>query len=423
MSNRNDTSGPDARDSEVKPDSPRISMKGLDIVMFSIYTLLIVSALLIHFTASTPAPTKSGWFEKLHWDWGWALLFFTLTHIALSLRTVSETEYGALFFFGRPVAEVEPGPVKVYFGLLKLRTDQRGIIQMEIPGEPEEVQKSDQDNIAEGKKAPVRINQAAPRTAVYYTDPDDHEGIKPQSWDSLSPEMQKSLEDDPLQLRLTTEVSGVLRFRIRPGQYIHFLQTTGSLDNAQKSLEDAWVRTAQSELGRVTPSHALTKKNVINRRIKLALEAAVGEHIGEDEVKRPSWGIDIETAEVKLIDLGERVNIAMAEATAAEFKRKAIVSTATAERDSLELVGTGKAAALRSVNQVQVETSERRAKIAESTGGQFALAQETLQLGLQNARHTILSPASDLLGVVAGAAEVVKNLNSPPTPSSTPPAT
>lgn len=350
--------------------------------------------------------------STLSWSWFFGLM--PVFHFLLSLRSVGIEELGATSFFGQPIEEVDPGLVLVPFPFVKLHHDPRGIIQMEIPGEPEEVQKEDEDRIEPGKKAPVRIIHSPPETAVFYVENGSTGKFTTKNWASFDSKEQTAIKEDPLNRRLATEVSTILRLRIRPGEYIQFIQVIGDLDKARKQLEDAVVSAEQSELGKVTASHAVIRKSYISELIKRAVEIRTGEIPRPEDGKfNLSWGVDVETVEIKLIDTGETVNRAVAAASAAGFRKHETITTAEGERQKRILEGEGLAKARQLLLEAEAVGAAKLAEVAGTDAGKMALALETMRDALKGANYSIV-PSEGFLGAVSALQETLGKVKSPP---------
>ncbi len=121
------------------------------IQFFFLFTLLFLHAI--------AAKSKIDIDEKtaLTIDWFFFSLLFYALYVVKTFRFVGASDIGATGLFGNFVENLEPGlhlcPWLFYSFLRESAQD----IDREFPEEPENVQKSNQDAIEPGKKAPIRV--------------------------------------------------------------------------------------------------------------------------------------------------------------------------------------------------------------------------------------------------------------------------
>src|SRR3989344_2809023 len=97
--------------------------------------------------------------SKNQWNLGWAILAMEFLHFGLSFRTVGPTSLGAVLLFGRPLYQVKSGLVYVPFIVCQLAKEDRTVITIQFPAEPEKVDKSGDDTkpVAPGFVKPIRV--------------------------------------------------------------------------------------------------------------------------------------------------------------------------------------------------------------------------------------------------------------------------
>lgn len=340
--------------------------------------------------------------ESIKLDAGWALLYILAFYILMSLKIVGPTELGAVLLFGRPIKEVESGLVFVPWIIYSLRKETKNTIQMELPGEPEKVQKKDQDNIREGMVAPIRIVHASEETAIG------------------TPEEKKRFSGDSLHRRMTTEVSFIVRFRII--NFKDFLEAVGSFEGprgAKKQMEDTVIAVAQNELGKRTPAQTIDDFVNINTTIRNAVEYLIGERpinpVTGLPPARPKrhWGVDLEDAYIKLIDPGEHVNTALAVTSSQVAAKPGIIVEAQARKEKVKLLGEGAGLAREAIKKGEAAgqlailkaAAEGRVAIVKASHGKAGKLIATLETMSQTSKDAkfIVTHPSDLLGMVAGA--------------------
>ncbi|MFH0803541.1 MAG: SPFH domain-containing protein [Candidatus Tagabacteria bacterium] len=323
-----------------------------------------------------------------NWNWGWAVFFFQVLYTGFCLRTVGPTEWGALLFFGKPIKQLGPGLVFVPWPFCILVKETKLTIQLELPGEPEEVERADQDKPGQGKKIPIRITHASLESAI------DPETKKP-----FTDTQKKAMADDPLNQRLTSEVSFIVRYKIK--DFIKFLSTIGSAKEASRQISDTVVLTGQTELAKLTPAQTLTRLKIVSRTIRNSVDYLVGEIPDPDTQKQKDpWGIDVEDASIKLIDTGRRVNVSIADATAAGFEKTAVIQKADGERERLIREGAGVATARRLLLEAEAKGTEALAKASESDAGKLVVQLQTIKTALEKSQYSILA-GSDLASAIA----------------------
>ncbi len=335
----------------------------------------------------------------LPWNWGWALFFFQVLYTGLCLRTVGPTEWGALLLFGKPVRQLDSGLTFVPRPFYSLIKETKLIIQLELPGEPEQIERADQDKPGDKKKIPIRITHASLETAVH-----------PETGNPLNEEQKKGLVNDPLIQRLTSEVSFIVRYKIK--DYLKFLSTIGSSEEASRQISDTVILTGQTELAKITLAHAFIYLESISRKIRNSVEYLVGEisreylekktdeRAGIDDHKKDSWGIDVEDASIKLVDTGRRVNEKMADATAAGFGKRETIQKAEGEEERLTREGRGTANARQSLLEAEAKGLAALAKATSDEAGRLVLHLKTVQTALEKSKYSIFS-GSDTMAAIA----------------------
>lgn len=271
--------------------------------------------------------------------WGWGIIWGLVAYLAASFRIVKGNELAIIFRLGEPVREVGSGPKIVPLGFYTRKLFPSTAIQLELPGEPEEVQKEDEGNVRPGRKVPIRIAQAAAESAIFYTP----EGTR-KTFSEFSPEEKELIKADLLNERITSEPVILIRWRLVRGQLIKFYQNVGSVEEASRQLADAAIASLNEELTQITVGHTLKTLNMVSRRVRSHIEIFIGEKAEPGGgIRSAPWGIDLRDVQIKDVDPGETVNRAMAEAAAAIKEREKTVQDAKAEGEARRLVAAGEA--------------------------------------------------------------------------------
>ncbi|MFZ2038649.1 MAG: SPFH domain-containing protein [Minisyncoccia bacterium] len=341
------------------------------------------------------------------WNYGGILFGLQIIYTALSFKIVGTEELGALLVFERPVYEVRSGIVFVPWLICGLRRESRLTIQMQIPGEPEEVDKSGDDNrglIAGKKYLPIRVTTSS------------YEIVMKDSRFANDPAL---VEGDPLNNRMTLEPSAQIRFKIK--DIIRFVQVIGSLKEAQRQLRDTAEGSIQSEFGRRTPALILAHRDEISK----ILRVEIGKLVKDDTCTPDSnewWGIEIDTAQLLDIDINKKVNVALSLATAAKINKVTTVIDAEAAKEKKKQEGLGSkefkiaegegaAKARELILLAEAAGLAKLAEISKTPEGQLNLIVQQAKEMYQNSQYSILPGNGEgLFGTVAGIQEVLKRI-------------
>lgn len=247
----------------------------------------------------------------MEWNWGLATFLAVILYTIASMRKVGPTELGARIFLGRPVDEVSSGFVFVPVGIFELKLETRLIIQAEFPADPEYIYRKDDMSgaIPPGKFPPIRIPFGIPKN-----------------------QGGNILDRDPLRMRLIEEVVPIVRFRVK--NYIMFLTTIETVDKALVQLQDLCVAILSREFGRVTPAAVIANYAKYNKLLTKEIQESVS-----------SWGIELESAKVKVINFSHDLNKAVQQIAENTAKGKAHVIEAEGLKKAAILEGEGRGSA------------------------------------------------------------------------------
>lgn len=265
------------------------------------------------------------------WNWGWATLFALISYILLSLRIVGPKELGVLLFFGKPIKELRSGLVFVPWLICQLNKETRLTIQDELPADPQYIfRREDVEVVPPGFFPPIRIPFGFPRKEL--------EKIITKSPDGKTIEHELTVppEDDPLNIRITAEVVPVIRWRIE--NYIQFLITIGSREQARRQMEDCAVASLTREFAKITPAVALANLGTYSISLQNEIRARI-----------ENWGIKLESAQIKIINFHRDLNDAISAVPEAKLNAKAIITKSEAAKEQERLLGEGKGAAEKAV--------------------------------------------------------------------------
>jgi len=301
------------------------------------------------------------------------VLYAEILYSLSSLRTIDAKELGALLLFGRPIEELRAGLVFAPWLICSVVKTTALVIQDQYPGDPEKVDKTGDSVVAEGKVPPIRVTHAAP----------------------------KSETSDPINRRMTTEVSIISRVQIKRGHYITFLTTIGSVNEMRRQIRDTVEGAVKKEFALRTPSETLKDLVDIDQILKSKVVKLTKD-----------WGIKVDDVQIIDLDLGKTVNEALRDVPAARLKKEKKITEAEAEEERLTREGRGKASAEKDLLTARAEGekllleaqaigAKKLAEVAGTTEGQVVLWLDMMRTGFEKSQHTII-PGGELFSAVAG---------------------
>jgi regulator of protease activity HflC (stomatin/prohibitin superfamily) len=302
------------------------------------------------------------------WNWGWAIFFAQILYTIFSFKTVGPTELGAILFFGKPIKPVSSGLVFVPFLICQLVKETRLTMQDELPGDPEKTYRGD-GIVPAGMFPPIRI-----------------------------PFANITEGDDPLYRRVTAEVSPIIRYRI--SDYIIFLTTIGSIDAAKKQMEDATIAFCMRELTKIPVAEALITLQKFNLELQVIIEKMVRK-----------WGIEIKTAQIKVINFHHDLNQAIANVPKSEFEAKVLAKKAAGEKTKRQLEGEGSGLAEKAILDGRTAgLKTMREELGLESG--LVLSAETARAITQNpGQKTVIIGTkgfADIIGIATGIQKTIK---------------
>jgi len=297
------------------------------------------------------------------------VFYVEMTYLLLSFRTVKPKQLAAFLFFEKPITEVGPGLKLVPLGICSLAIETRLTQQFQFPGDPEDVDKTGENIIASGKVAPIRVTHAGS------TNPDP----------------------EPLERRMTTEVSALCRFRINA--YLTFLKTIGSIQEMHRQIRDTVEVELKIQLAQRTVSKTLSEWDAINKILKTKVQDLTS-----------GWGVLIEDVQMVDLDLGKTVNEALRDLPAAELRSKKLAVDGDADSNYTRKTKQAEADGLEYVLLAEAKGAEKKAAIARDENGRFVLYLETMDQAFKNAKHTIIAGGGDIFSSVASISTVLEKI-------------
>lgn len=335
---------------------------------------------------------------ELKWNWGLAAFLAQLFYALISFCTVGPTELGVILFFGNPLREVSSGLVFVPFGICQLKTETRLTIQDELPADPQYIfRKEDVESVPPGFFPPIRIPFGFPRSE------EDLRNIIITHFESTGDTKKHKLDiippvDDPLNVRVTAEVVPIIRWKI--SDYVQFLITIGSREEARRQIEDCAIGSLTREFAKITPAVALANLGIYSF------------NLGEEIKKRiDGWGIELKSAQVKIINFHRELNAAIGGVSKAKLEAKAVVLAAEAIKEKERLFGEGKGAAEKAILGGRTDGFKRMADELKISGA-AVLGAETARAITENpGQKTIVAGSagfSELVAVASAVGEVFR---------------
>lgn len=304
-------------------------------------------------------------------NYGWAVFFGQLFYIIISLKKVGPAEIGAILLFGDPIQEVSSGLVFIPRGICTLVKESAAIEQEQYPDEPEKVWKKDSELMPlDGTFVPpIRITHKAGT--------------------------EEDVKKDPLHKRMTTEVSIFVRFRIKKGYFIVFLQTIVSLKEAKKQIRDTIVSTARKDFAHMTPAEALQKWETINKKLLDEIKGLVN-----------SWGLEVFDVRMEDLDFGKNVNTALRDVPKAVLVKEVTKTNAEAEEYKRTHEGMGTAEARRVFLEAEAVGYKKIAQELGITEGSFILAMESARTAMEKSQYSIVSGSDGMKDIFSMASAI-----------------
>lgn len=304
-------------------------------------------------------------------NYGWLVFFGQLFYLIISLKQVGPTEIGAILLFGDPIQEVHSGLVFVPKGICTLVKESAAVEQEQYPNEPEKVWKKDSDLMpTDGTfSPPIRITHNA--------------GTNEQT------------DKDPLHKRMTTEVSIIVRFRIKKGHFITFLQTIVSIKEAKKQIRDTIIATARKDFANMTPAETLMKWGEVDTKLREEVENLV-----------ELWGLEVLDVRMEDLDLGKNVNMALRDVPKAVLVKDVTKTNADGEEYKRTHEGIGTAEARRIFLEAEAVGYQKIAKELGITDGAFIIGMETAKAALEKSKYSIVSGSDGMKDIFSMAATI-----------------
>lgn len=308
---------------------------------------------------------------------GTIMLYVLILYTVASLRIIGPKELGCRLFFGKPIDNVSSGLTFVPLWIFELVTETRLVIQDELPAEPDKIYRGSESD-ASGKTVPKELQALGWKPPIRVTFSDRNK-------ESFNEKIKK---EDPYDTRLTAEVVPVIRWKI--DDFVVFLKTIGSVDSARKQMEDTCVKTFTEVLTKVSPAVALLRIQRYSGELQVSIETLV-----------QTWGIEINSAQIKAINFSQTLNAAVQDVVVKERKKKA---------DILE--GQGLGGREKEILNGRTDGLTKMAKDLD-VKGHAVLGAETARAiageGDKSSQRTIIAGSGGFVDLVGTAAAIAKS--------------
>jgi regulator of protease activity HflC (stomatin/prohibitin superfamily) len=352
--------------------------------------------------------------KENQWNLGWAILAMEFLHFSLSFRVIGPTSLGAVLFFGRPLYQVKSGLVYVPFIVCQLAKEDRTVITIQFPAEPEKVDKSGDNEkpVPPGFVKPIRVTTGS------------RDMISSDFRDRIIKNNPKFLAH-PLNEMMTLEPSVVVRFQIRNDDFISFLTNIGSRKKAISAMRDTVDSVLNIEFPKRTPALIIMDKEVINKQLKTMIEILVGEIEDPNDPDsfnpEESWGLNIINAQLPDVDLTKKINKSLRDIVDSKLKKTASITEAEGKKKVHELEGEGEnkfetekgkglASARLDFLKAEADGLEKIAKVAETEEGKLAVVTKATEQGLKGSQYSIVPDGAG--SIIAGIMETLKKTKS-----------
>lgn len=359
---------------------------GINLVLMSSWCAMIVFA---HTWPSWEILSEFNWTTS-----GVMLLLMQLIYTLASIKSVKLDRQAILEFFGHFVCYVDSGIVYVPYLLCTLIDAPKTMIERDLPADPRKIYHGDPKDgdgkIPPGFFPPIRVTFASPLT----------KGLDNPFRGNKNVVIPK---DDPYNQRQTAEVEMSYGWKIFDLRRLY--ETIGTIDKAISQMDDMAIGTFTDIFSGMTPAEALMHLDGVGNEVKKQLST----------LARP-WGIEIPVARMKPFGFSHDLNAAVVNVPIAQQRKKAAIITSEGSRDALTNVGVGKANMEYDLLSARADAEGELAIVAGTPGGQFAMAMQATQRGLETSRAVIV-PQDNLFGAAVGISELIKKF-----PTNTPPA-
>jgi len=340
--------------------------KSLTTVHHGLYyaTLLIYAAIaiptLVYCVVAPLITTIVPWFPLPSGTWRFEIVAFLVVYTFVAWKINEITTAMGVTVLGIPVLEKDgPGPLVVLPGIMSAHAIPRPPRQRQFPAEPERIQYTDE-------KVPLE------------------KGKVHQVFITSGPPLAKEVYDDILNFRMTTAVTGTVRYKAN--HFFDFWSQTAGVTPEEKfaylerELLDTWAETLKGQWRTRPIGKVIDESDQIVVAVKNALDK---------KTEGRGWGVTILEINIYTPNLTHDLNTAMAKIGIANATAEATIKNAMAKAKQIELEGFATASVKRKTIE---EEGAGTKKAADDMGvdSTVALASRTVSDALSDKTTFVL---------------------------------
>ncbi|MDP2156738.1 MAG: SPFH domain-containing protein [Nitrospirota bacterium] len=297
-----------------------------------------------------------------HLNVGFPIALLVLLHFVFSWSAVDTDEWGALYFYGRALHLLKPGPYFSPFGLMQTVKAPRGLQQRQAPGQPEQVfHGDDKAPLPPGMVRPIRITTRAPTKE----------------------------EAGHLDVQMTFSWSFYYQFQIK--HFFQFVSNVGSFDHAAELIRDTGEAVLNEFASTMTVNGMIVSLVEINQKLDDRIRVLVN-----------AWGMEIYEVKALAPNLSHDLATALRDLPISRIKAEQDETEGKGKRRRTEEEGSGLAFARQAMLEAEAEGLKAK-KEGLGVSGEDVLAAEVARDAFKHA-NTIIAGASggltDILGAV-----------------------
>ena len=339
--------------SEAVKTYPRLYLGAL-LALFAVYAAIGSILLLFGSTVSVFGTTLEN--GILVWEAG-------LLHFIAGMRIIDANKSGGVFVLGWMTRKFSGTIVCVPPGIFWLLDYDLLTQEIEIPAEPQHIWREES------------------------TPPKDRPELRPPVRITFAKGTDKN---DPLQHRVTEEVSFFVRLRVE--DFFKFYVRVGSIQEARRQLEDVGVSYLAEVLPKDTLSDAITKIDVYSKELKKRIDKAVD-----------GWGVSVPTVRVKQFPLSKSLNSAIQKMAESGAKKISGIIDAELTKETKILEGQGTASAIKAELDARTDGMKKMADDLKVDGKDIVGAETARKIGESPSTKIVLGTQglSELIGAGA----------------------
>lgn len=338
---------------------------------------------------------------SMDWNWGSAMFLLQMFYALISFRTVGPTKLGAILLFGKPLFDVGSGLTFAPFLVCHLETEEKIVMEDELPAKPELIFRSKKDEPEvvpddkrkQGYKPPIRIQFGSPDILINI-DPEESEERRKlyKTLNEIIEESKVFAKNDPLNVRMTAETPLTVRWQIE--SLVKFLQTFGTKEKARDQIQDIAVAVLNRDFSKITPAVAQGHLGKFSQLIQ-----------GEVKEMVEGGGIKIKTILLRPFVYSHELNDEILKKAKALVGKAATIINAEAQKKKDKLEGEGKGLAEKAVLNGRTQGLAKMAKKLR-VSSETVIAAETARIIGSPTDRTIIAGSGGFADLLSAAAAI-----------------